>query len=166
VGAVYVAVLLPVGAIVPRAAPVALHTALEFEAAARLQLTALLLVPLTAAVNCTVLAVALVLTGMDAGVDGEAVNETATLLPPPPLLGACAMQPANGSTAANVTNEIIRLNCTGLALRTGASLGLGNSEMVWGDCLEVYRVACSLSRMMCQRRAQHGVWRITDSQEG
>jgi hypothetical protein len=65
-------------------------------AAATLQLTAVLLLPVTVAVNCAVLGV-MVLTEMEmGGVGPETLTETLLPPPPPPPLGEDAMQPPRG----------------------------------------------------------------------
>src|SRR3954469_6310405 len=66
-GAVYVIVLLPVGVIVPKAVSVTLPTGVVLLKDERLQVTSVLLVPVTLAVYCTVLGVLPVLTGIEAG---------------------------------------------------------------------------------------------------
>ena len=66
----------PVVTIVPSALPVAVHTAPPVDAAAKLHVTAVLLVPVTAAVYCTVLGVVFVLTGIVAGETTDPVTVT------------------------------------------------------------------------------------------
>jgi hypothetical protein len=91
---------------VPKPTPLAVQTVLALESAAKLQLTAVLLVPVTVAVYCTVLGVVEVLTGTDAGDAGEDVTVTRICCCPPPLPGACAMHPAKGSrTDATIRQE-------------------------------------------------------------
>ena len=69
--------------------------------------------PVTVAVYSTVLGV-VPLTGTEAGDDGVEVTATASCCPPPPLPGACAMQPASGSkmdavmTQETAENKILR----------------------------------------------------------
>ena len=71
-GAVYRPVLL----MVPKPAPVAVQTAVALGSAATVHVTAVLLVPATVAVYCTVLGAVVVLTGTDAGEAGDEVTET------------------------------------------------------------------------------------------
>jgi hypothetical protein len=118
---VYVIVLSLVVVMVPRALPVAVQTELAFEAAARLHVTAVLLVPVTAAVYCTVLWVVAVLTGTEAGEATEELTVTRICGGGPPLPGACAMHPASGNTPAITTTLKIRLQQHGMEVRTGAS---------------------------------------------
>ena len=120
-------VLFPVVVMVPRADPVAVQTVLAFGSAAKVQVTALLLVPVTVAVYCTVLAVA-VLTGTEAGDAGDEVTATKICFWPP-LPGAWAMHPASGKrTDATIKQD----NMVGKDFRKGPSDGQKCIRMFWG----------------------------------
>jgi hypothetical protein len=110
-------VLLPVVAMVQSPFPLAVQTVVAPEKSERLQVTAVLLVPCTVAVYCTVLGVDGVLTDTEAGEGG--VDATPTRICCwPPLPGAWAMQPAkNGRTDTAVNHDKI----LGKGFRTGPS---------------------------------------------
>jgi hypothetical protein len=137
-------VSVPVTVIVPRAAPVAVQTVLAVGSAASDQVTAVLLVPLTEAVYCTVLGTVAVLKGTDAGDAGDDVTVTRICCcPPPPLPGAWAMHPTQTSSADTAIDHD---KIAGRNFRKGPSdeeKGIGNFG---GREREVYSVKVMLSR--------------------
>lgn len=139
--------LAPVLVMEPRPAPEAVQTVEAVGSAASVQVTAVLLVPTTVAVYCTVLVAVVVLTGTEAGEAGDEV--TVTLIcccwPPPLLLGLLAIQPAKG----NKTEATNRQDTIGdKSFRTGPSDGEKAIESVGGRRREVYSVTVMLSRSL------------------
>jgi uncharacterized membrane protein len=126
-----VAVLVPVLVIVPRADPDAVHTVAELDAAARLQVTALLLVPVTVALNRTVVGVVVVLTGTEAGDVG--VEVTVTVIGCwPPLPGCAIVHPPKHITSTNIKARDTYRQSLGANICMGPYLKRKCIGEIWG----------------------------------
>jgi hypothetical protein len=146
-GSVDGAVYRPALVMVPKPDPVAVQTVVASASAAKDHVTAVLLVPVTVATYCTWLGAVDVLTETDVCETGEEATETRICCcwPPPPLPGACAMQPAKG----RITDTAMKHDTVeNTDLRNEPSEIINNIENVEGRRMEVYPVSLILSRLM------------------